>query len=233
MKISLIHPSRQRPQLAHKASLHWLSRVWEDDNVEYILSVDSSDPALEEYQKLFEPQYLLISDNTSAIEAINTAAKKATGDLFVVMSDDFECPPYWDRELLKYLKDERDFLVKTDDGCQPWIITLPIMDRKYYNRFNYVYNSNYSHMFADTEMSHVGNLLGRVITLPLRFPHLHYTQKTGYPKDAVNQKNDNTWDQGEKVYLERFKVNFGLKDTQRIQLPAHHIQWFKSKGIIV
>jgi glycosyltransferase involved in cell wall biosynthesis len=232
--ISIIHPSRGRALSCARTAFKWTKYLYQD--IQYLLSVDSSDSELSNYKEVCEEQpdlTLVINDNHSAIEAINNAAKIATGDIIIVISDDFDCPQDWDTLLLDALKDKSDFLVKTVDGCQPWIITLPIMDRVYYNRFGYIYNPSYLHMFCDTEMTHVGHLLGRVITLPISFPHMHYTQVGGQPKDEINVKNDATWNQGEEVYLRRMKENFGLSNTADIELPKHHINWLRTKGVMI
>jgi len=231
MKISIIHPSRGRAKQAYETAIKWLSRTFYDYNIEYILSIDHSDSEQSKY--LIACSHLgkvVVSDNHSAIEAINNAAKIATGDLFIVISDDFDCPMGWDKLLLEALADKSDFVVKTDDGQQEWIITLPIMDRVYYERFGYIYNPSYEHLFADTEMTHVADLLCRNITLPIKFPHNHYT--TGItPKDPINVKNDATWAQGEKIYLERVKDNFGLTTHGKLQCGINHINWLRAHGI--
>lgn len=233
MKITIIHPSRGRYKQASTTIRNWLSRAKNPDDIEYILSVDTDDCDGYYTECDNQPIYVHVNPNKTAIEAINVAAKEAKGDLLIVVSDDFDCPVHWDGDLLKALKGKTDFLVKTDDGCQPWIITLPILDRVYYDRFGYVYNPSYNHLFCDTEMSHVGALLGRTITLPIKFPHNHYTQRGGQLKDAINDKNDATWAQGEEVYLRNLKNNFGIENPLPIQLPAHHIGWLRSKGIAV
>lgn len=232
-RISLIHPSRQRPDIAIQTAVTWLNRLYDKGSVEYLLSVDKSDPTLKDYARNFKDERILVNDNKSAIEAINYAATIATGNIFVVMSDDFDCPKHWDKLLLDALEGKEDYIVKTPDACQPWIITLPILDRKYYDRFGYIYNPAYAHMFVDTEMTHVANLLGRVIDVPVLFQHRHYTQVGGQPKDEVNVKNDSTWYQGEAIYLEGLKNNFGIKDPKEIKLPGHHIGWLHTKGITV
>jgi hypothetical protein len=105
------------------------------------------------------------------------------------------------------------------------------MDRTYYNRFGYIYYPEYRHMFCDTEMSHVGALLGRTITSNIVFPHRHYT--TGAMKrDAVNVRNDSTWTQGEQLYIERVKTNFGIENPCAIDLPADHLNWLRKKGAL-
>ena len=243
MTITIIHPSRSRPEQAYGTMLKWLTSAKDGYGIEYILSVDSDEPQMDKYihaanlhnvptVNLYNIK-LLVNDNKSAIEAINNAAKVSTGDLLLVVSDDFSCPYHWDAALIEALEGKRDFLVKVDDGAQPWIPTLPIMDRKYYERFGYIYHPDYVHLFADTEAGHVAHMLGRVIELPIKFPHNHYT--TGKVKrDEINVKNDATWQQGEKLYLQRLMRNFDLPPEQVLNygnFDNNHRRWLASKGI--
>jgi hypothetical protein len=227
--------------MAKKTIHQWLSSAANRDNIEYILSVDSTDPLLAKYEAFAADMGVLlhIGDNKAAIEAINSSARLAANnfylpDLLVVCSDDFSCPYHWDKALVKALEGKRDYIVKVDDGAQPWIMTLPIMHIDYYKRFGYVYHPSYGHLFADTEMSHVGHILGKVITLPITFKHLHYT--TGaMAKDAINAKNDATWAQGEQTYLDRLLNHFDIPETDRVNpinhVHASHLQWLDSKGV--
>ena len=222
--ISIIHPSRNRPEMASEVAKKWISMASKEYPFEYILSIDSSDSKKDKYMsafaKLVEEQFqgkwsydkksisIIIRDNKSAIQAINNAASQSKYDLLIVISDDFDCFENWDKYLIENLREKEDFIVKTDDGLQPTLITLPIMDRKYYNRFGYVYYPEYLHMFCDTEMTDVGHILGKVIALKdKQFTHKHYI--AGYmQKDEINEKNDATWNQGETLYNERKKHNF-------------------------
>lgn len=228
--ISIIHPSRSRPEMASRTVDHWLGNAEKPGEIEYILSLDQSDPYLISYLKQ-KKTGVIILDNKSAIEAINNAAVKTTGNILMVVSDDFECFPSWDVKLLETLSGKTDYVVKTLDGQQPWIMTLPIMDRTYYNRFGYIYYPGYSHMFADTEMSHVGDLLDRTVRINLCFPHAHYT--TGKMQmDAINEKNNATWNQGEALYLDRLKQNFGLTSLPgKLRCDPSHWAWLRSKGV--
>lgn len=233
MKILIVHPSRNRANLAAKAAHKWLTSAANPDNIRYVLSLDTDESQLSEYHDYTKDIAINIitNPNKTAIEAINKAVS-GEWDLLIVVSDDFNQPPFhWDKMLAEALKGKSDYIVKTDDGAQPWIITLPIMDRVYYERFGYVYYPGYKHLFCDTEMTHVADLLGRKITLPIRIPHNHYT--TGLNrKDAVNEKNDATWQQGEALYLERMKNNFGLGENVGVlSCDMGHINWLKSKGV--
>lgn len=208
MKISIIHPSRGRAEMALTTKGNWLRKAELPGNIEYILSCDNDDPCYTQYHYYYN---CLWNDNKSAIEAINNAAKVCTGDLIIVVSDDFDCPNYWDTLLLNNIDSRSDFLVKTLDGIQKTLITLPIMDRVYYNRFGYVYHPDYLHMESDVEMTAVGMMLGRVINVPLLFEHRHYS--TGKSKkDMISVKNDSTYKQGKEVITRRLLDNFGIQN---------------------
>lgn len=204
MHISIIHPSRHRIKQALRTRHNWISRA--EMPIEYLFSFDCDDDTI--------PKSVngLMLPNKSAIEAINNAVKFVSGDLIIVVSDDFSEPPKgWDRMLLNQLEGCSDFIVKTQDGIQKTLITLPIMDREYYNRFGYIYYPEYQHLFADTEMTVVGHMLGKVINSNILIPHYHYS--TGMTqKDAINEKNDATNAQGEALFNKRKEINFGIEN---------------------
>ncbi len=187
----------------------WQSSAKNKAAIEYIMSVDDDDAMLDFYEGAVGGEHLLCNRNKSTVEAVNKAAAAATGELLIVVSDDFDCPFHWDEGLLRALAGKEDFAAKTHDGLQPFIITLPVMDRAYYERFGYVYNPVYQHMFCDTELTAVAYMLGRMVYVPITFPHNHYT--TGRTKrDELNIKNDATWAAGEAIYNHRKSINFGL-----------------------
>lgn len=206
MNITIIHPSRSRPQQALATQKKWLANADHPERIEYLFSLDLDDPL----RKKYKAPRILLNNNRSAIAAINYAAHFSTGDLLIVVSDDFDCPPHWDTRLLEALGGARDFLVKTQDGIQKTLITLPIMDRTYFERFHYIYHPDYLHMFSDQEMTAVGHLLGRVFNVDMLFEHKHYS--TGKSRrDAVNVKNNKSWDQGKRLFNERLKTNFWIE----------------------
>lgn len=220
MTISIIHPSRQRPAQAIKTAIAWLSSAKHRGDIEYIMSVDFDDSTLHQYERELEGSGVLLSvrPNTSAIEAINKAAHYAKGDLLIVVSDDFDCPFHWDFALTQLLQGKSDYCVKTDDGLQPFIITLPIMDRVYYENQGYIYHPDYQHMYSDSHMSCKAFLEGKYINLPIRFPHHHYSTGRN-KKDEVNVKADSTYESGRLTFLKHYQNNFGVNDIKQ-HLPA-------------
>lgn len=236
MSISIVHPSRSRPGQALKTYHHWLGNMSSDDRT-YIVSIDDSDPERERYIDLFKHygNHVLVSNNHSAVDAANAGAALSVGGIIVLVSDDFTCFPDWDLAVTKALEGKSGVL-KTFDGVQKWIVTLPIMTRDYYEEQGHIYNPMFSHQFCDTHLTHRADLKGKlIIRNDIVFHHAHYSTKGGQSKDAVNVRADSTWDSGKKLYLQECINKFGLgnnidifnlSDTAR---QAGHINWLKNE----
>jgi hypothetical protein len=62
-------------------------------------------------------------------------------------------------------------------------------------------------------------MLGKIVDLQNSnavFKHKHYTINE-MEKDAVNEKNDATWNQGKSLFLERFDRDFDLKPEEIVK----------------
>lgn len=221
MNYTIIYPSRSRPEICQKVINQWQETARKFEYHQWIIAVDEFDPMLDLYKQINFWGELRINNNRSCIDAINDAANSAYNDIFIVISDDFEPFLNWDIELWEVIHDKSDFLLKTNDGLQKTLVTLPIMDRKYYDRFGYIYNPEYKHMFVDQELTAVAIMIGKYIKISLIFNHLHYSiGKT--KKDALNVRNDASWQSGEKLFNERLKINFGIDNPV---VPYSSIQW--------
>lgn len=231
-KITCIHPTMGRKEQALNTATKWLRHADNPWVIEYIISVDDNDtnswmPVVRLLPYVDSSSTMDIktirNDNRSAIDAINVAAKIATGYILIVVSDDTSCPEHWDTLLLQQLKGKSDFCAKVDDGLQPTLVTMPIIDRIYYERYGYIYQNDYSHMFADQELTAVAILTGKYIKLTLVFPHLHYTTGSN-TFDDINAKNNATWAQGEALFNQRLAFNFGIPDNEIVK-PYSEIVW--------
>lgn len=226
--ISLLHPSRGRPEKSFQTLKKWGRALsCEGERPEVIVSVDMDDTCLNAYINLHGNR-VIVNHNRSAIDAINNAAQVCTGDIIIVVSDDTDCPDDWNSKIIEATHSKTDWIAKTPDGIQKWIITMPIMDRAYYNRFGYIYYPEYLHMFCDTEITCVADLTGRKIEIDVPFLHNHYSTGKSV-KDAVSDKADKTWSQGEKLFIERYKRNFDLVDTPGKITSVEYLNWIKGK----
>lgn len=220
MKASLIYPSRSRPDQCRSTLENWINKAGSID-FEIILSLDQDDMRLSDYQKMIfdglttnwqEPALTYtVLPNKSTVEAVNNAAKIAQGEILIVMSDDFDCPQDWFNKIVRASRNRKDFVMKVNDGgTQDRIITLPILDRAYYQRFGYIYHPSYKHLWADTEFSEVAYWQRKVLVRnDIVFKHNHYSVLCTNP-DATYLKNELTYEEGKKNYKERQKRKFDL-----------------------
>lgn len=221
-QITVIHPSRGRAELARKAHDAWKKAA--NQPFVYFLAIEPDQQ--NDYGFHFWNMPAKVNDSHTAIESINMAAAQIDFDILVVMSDDFECRQGWDDLIREAVGDRSDFLLKTYDGEQKWIITLPIMDRVYYQRYGYVYYPGYQHLFCDTELAAVGDYTGKTIyRLDIVFNH-NQKLRGEDGKDAVQAKNDSSWNQGKKLFLERYAKNFEVEKLFEIS-HAPSLNWIK------
>ena len=226
MEISLLHPSRGRPDKSRRCTEMWLNRAGVE--CELIVSVDEDDRFLNQYRARYGS--VVVNRNRSAVDAVNRAAEVATGNIMIVLSDDFECPKGWGIKVLNAVMGREDYVLKVHDGTQKYIVTMPILDRKYYNRFGYVYCPDYKHMFVDTHFTHVADCLKRIVWRnDIVFHHAHYSVARQRP-DEINKRADATWNEGKRVYLNHVHNGFGMGlniwDIDRI--GRDHIKWLKA-----
>jgi len=114
--ISIIHPSRNRSEKAHKAILQWLAASSKEVEIQYILSLDNDDNQLNEYMDWLnkiesestQPNFTvthIIGVSDYIVAAVNRAATIAIGDILIFMADDFEAPLNWDLDATNIIFD--------------------------------------------------------------------------------------------------------------------------------
>lgn len=219
MKISLIHPSRGRAQKAIETWLYWLQNAYGKLPFEHILSLDSDDGQLEEYIKLFNNSKIVIGDNTNVVEATNRAAKIATGDILIYLSDDFKCPKYWDEALNTRFHTSNDvpidspLLIKVDDCLQKFyvkVLTIPIMNKELYKVLGYFWHPGYKSMFVDEDLFWTcANNDWMALCEDLKFPHEHCSIGKA-ERDETYKRSELNWNQGKELFAQRKLENFPL-----------------------
>lgn len=181
MNFSIIHPSRERCGRAREAIIHWLDNFSGENLLEYILSIDSDDEQRQCYIDLcmeFNIQ-LIINNNRSLVDAANNGCEIATGDCFVLVSDDFGCPLNWDKLLAQRIGNKQMYGVLINDGItgiNTPIMSLPIISKTLYQRIGYIYHPEFFSLWADNALLDVVNLLNcKIDATDLIFEHHHYS----------------------------------------------------------
>lgn len=222
--ISLLHPSRGRPEKSFNNSRQWLEKA--GCEVELIVSLDSSDKYnlyLEEYPYRYvldryimknPTGQLIVNDNNSVVEATNRAAKIAKGDILLYLSDDFKCFDNWGVAVMKEFENEsRPLLIKVDDMLQKFtvpVLTIPIMNRALYERLGYFWHPEYKSMHVDCDLFETVKRIGAMKNCEyLKFPHEHPANGKA-PDDEIYRRSAANWNQGLEVFNRRKLQGFPI-----------------------
>lgn len=215
MKISLLHPSRGRPQKSAQTTREWIEKA--GCEVELIVSCDFNDVHKVGYLYHYGDFNctLLCKDNNSVVEATNRAAKESKGDILVYLSDDFKCFDNWglavEKEFAGY--ESHPYLLKVDDCLQKFtvpVLTIPIMNRALYNKLGYFWYPEYKSMFCDEDLYWTVHHHATMKFCPnLKFPH-HHVCNGKAPDDETYRASAANWEQGKAVFVRRKSLGFPL-----------------------
>lgn len=214
MKFSLIHPSRHRLVRCEEAIKNWTNNFMMStgDTYEYILSCDTSDSSLDGYRHLANKYgaNITINDNTCCVEAVNSGAKIATGDILILVSDDFMSFYGWNIALKEFYIPETPQIFQVFDGITKDIITIPIMTKEAYKALGYIYYPEYKSMFADNDLRLEAERLGFLVDATiLLFQHKHWSNNMAEKDEQyLHQEKPENWKIGSEIFERRKKELF-------------------------
>lgn len=211
--ISLLHPSRGRPEKSFSTTRDWIQKA--GCETELIVSVDTDDIATPKYFELYCEQKntkIFSRSNSSVVEATNEAARRCDSDILVYLSDDFRCPDNWGQLVMKEFENQnRPLLVKVDDCLQNFdvpVLTIPIMNRALYERLGYFWHPSYKSMFVDEDLYWTVCKLQAFKFCPhLKFPHEHPANGKA-PDDETYRRSALNWNQGKAMFAHRKMQGF-------------------------
>ena len=203
--ITLLHPSRGRPEMAFNTFQAWKRKAVND--FEYILGLDESDKSQDRYKELYTDSGVraFIGNNNSVVECTNKIAKFATGDILIYLSDDFDCPIAWDELIVNAVKDKDLFMLKVDDCVQPFeqkVLTIPIMSKSLYNKLGYFWNPLYKSMWCDVDLFHETKDY-HIYAPELKFRHNHWVAHGQI--DKTYKDSESNFYTGKRVFEQRNK----------------------------
>jgi len=171
-KMLIKFPTRDRPD----KFIHTLD-VYHDllsgrNDVHFLISCDTDDSSMNNPEMInlintYDNTTIKFSDNKTKIEAINIGLEDVQFDIVLLASDDMipEAEGYDQiiiQDMLTHYPDY-DGVLWYNDGTQAnRLNTLCILGRTYYDRFNYIYNPEYSSLWSDAEFTEVSIILNKV-----------------------------------------------------------------------
>ena len=219
MKILYRFASRSRPDRLFKCLDNMFSMMLHDD---FLISItaDTDDTTMfnDEVRggiDKYNNTIVWYGTSFSKINAINRdTAFTDDWDILVNMSDDMEFIQHgFDLTILKdyaSLPNGDVFMHYPDQAAGAALCTMSIMDKKYYDRFGYIYNPEYKSLFCDNEAQEVAKLLGRYKFFKTRlFNHNHPAWGLA-PVDALMVHTESFHAEDKITYERRKALNFGI-----------------------
>jgi len=224
-KIIIKFPSRERPKKFRDCLANIIETISDLDNILILVTVDEDDESMRWVKNIDKPFVKVIfGKSESKIHAVNRDMNLIdfNWDYLVLMSDDMMfIKQHWDKEIISKFKDIKSPLIihyPTDLLHGQRIITMPIMNKKFYDYFGYIYEPSYKSLFCDDEQTFVSKKLNFYKKYEFSIAvHLHpiYTNEQFDRLLTVNQEENNN---DFKNFEYRKIINFGLyeKKTDRV-----------------
>jgi hypothetical protein len=221
MKLLIKFPTRNRPAKFIKI-LNTYYSLLDDKSTKFIISCDDDDETMnndgiKEYINDLTDVNIEIfyNDNKSKIEAVNANMDNIEFDIVLLASDDMVPVVQGFDTIIKNKMTEHytdtDGVLWFNDGYQGnKLNTLCILGKKYYDRFNYIYNPEYKSVWSDNEFMDVANILNKQTYFDeviIRHEHPDW----GFGKnDLIHQENVKNESNDRTVYNKRKLINFGI-----------------------
>jgi hypothetical protein len=209
--ISIIHPTRGRPQQAAHIRKMFLDNSKNAERIEHIfgMEADSEDLALlGRFRHACSPAGQL--GQTNCVSATNAAARASVGDILIYAQDDLAAPPlHWDERIIEALggKVDRPALVKIGDGRRDDdLICTPCLTRKAVERLGYaggIYCDGYRSMFCDTELTWRAIKNKWVVPSDIVIQHLHATDGHPAHETTIRSNSVENYRQGYDLFCKR------------------------------
>jgi hypothetical protein len=186
--ISILCPSRGRPELAQRMIKTIHDTVSDQKNIEIKLYLNDDDPRLERYKELINEKHYIVGPNQSPAYSWNLLAEQAKHDIFFLAGDDIMFKTSnWDIKIIdcfEIYKDKICMVVPWDGKTKDWQKELPIQSlvhvptgirigsphfavhRNWQKVLGYFVPPFFWHFYVDTYNQKVANKLQRLIFLP-------------------------------------------------------------------
>ena len=215
MRVHAVLPSRERPAALIERVRQLRTRSADPKTtIEVVLNSDDtkslSGPVMYELNACRAT--VTVASPRNKVAAFNSFRCR-DWDVVVGMSDDMEPASEWDVAIDIAMRNRFPCTfgaLHFDDGLMgEQLCTVPVLGRRLYNYFGFIYDPAYKSLFCDQEQTELLRKMGRISYVPqLLFRHQHHTN--GAPNDALYQRNDAMGGDDREVFNARQASGFFL-----------------------
>jgi len=228
-KILFKFTTKNRPEKFKKVFNDFFEKVGDCKNITLMVSVDKDDDKMlnDDVQNFIETHpkkefvKFVIGEPMKKIPAASRDIDLVDNwDIIMTIADDFTFPNFNFADTIRNkmfeLFPDLDGVLNFWDGFRPDdLCTHPIMGRKYYERFGYIYNPSYYSFYCDDEFTKIAKSLKKIKNIPYQvYNHEHFSM-TG-KQDLLDLKNSEDWILDENLYKDRLMNNFPNKKKLRV-----------------
>lgn len=211
MKILYKFATRSRPEKAAAVIQNILMNA-EHAEFSVLMAIDSDDSTMADFvlQNGVEAAY---GTSKSKIEAINRDIPADGWDILINVSDDqlFTVKGF-DLDILIAMGNNTDQFLHFPDGfVNERLCTMTIIGKKYYDRFGYVYHSDYASLWCDNEAQEEAIRLGCYKYVDKHIFIHNHPAWIGGKVDAQLEHTQKFYRQDERTYRKRRLLNFPIK----------------------
>lgn len=222
LKLLIKIPTRSRPENFFKMLDIYFEKLSGKVTYSFLISCDIDDETMNNQAvidrlKNYPNLTMHFGNNTSKVEACNADLPNHSFDIVMLASDDMEPLAYdYDKiivdEMKKHFPDTDGVLHFSDGYAGVDCNTLPILGRKFYERFGYIYNPRYKSLFCHNELALVSKILKREVHFSrILCKHNHPVWAVG-EWDNLYRKNESTKESDRAIFNARRNSVFELSD---------------------
>jgi hypothetical protein len=216
-------PSRQRPERFFTALDACIDNIQDKENYFISATLDSDDETVnnEEFISRVRTRRNVGIEwglSESKVDAINRSMPNIHWDILVVLSDDQFFNIFgWDTlvrtEMNNHFPNGDGYLHFKEKDSREYLCVQTICDRRYYERFNYVYHPEYKSLFCDNHQMKVAQMLGKYVYIPYELM-IHknpaYTEYGMERDELFNRQQEIGYSVDQQKFIEMQGRNFDI-----------------------
>lgn len=212
-------PSRSRPERFFKALDSIVNNLSDTENYHISCTLDEDDQTMNNDEvKLNIASYKNISiswgTSKSKIHAVNRDIPNIKWDILIVGSDDIFFNVYGFDEMVRsemynHFPNGDGYVHFSEKDSKSALCVMTVCDKKYYDRFGYIYHTDYKSLWCDNEQMEVAKMLGRYVYIPYSIME-HLNPAYGYiERDAMfDEQQSIGWTIDNETFNRRKALNF-------------------------
>lgn len=228
-------PSRGRPNKLVDVLTKYVRYAKDITKIFFMVTLDTDDPTtgdvIQTLINIHPNIRVTVGMSGTKVKAINRDMDTAPPfDILVLTSDDMIPQVHGYDEIIRNAMIKHfpttDGVVWFNDGIQGMgLNTLPILGRKYYERFGYIYNPIYKTAWCDNEFTNVARILGKQVYYSQVIIEHHHIINGKAAIDQTYLKNDDGLDTDGELYRQRERAGFGVNVW--FKLPKINVKIYK------